>query len=407
MSFTSNVPSVSFLSTGVSIPTESDILAGVQADIDTAFGGGVNSGLSTPQGQLAQSFAAIIGDKNDQIANIVNQINPDTADGAFQDAIGRIYFLDRVSARGTVVTASCYGAVGTVIPAGSLAKDSSGYLYASESAATIGNAGVVLVSFQNQTTGAIPCAIGSLSTIFSSVIGWESITNAAAGALGSDVESRADFEFRRRNSVAINAVNSVQSIQAAILGINGVNDCYVKDNYSSSPLIFGATSYSIAAHSVCVSVSGGTASDIATAIWDKKSPGCGMSGNTTYTVEDRTNYDQNFPTYTITWLTPTNTSLYFNVQIANSADIPSDIVSQTKTAIYNAFTGADGGNRARIASTVYAGRFYAGVTAIDDSVQVLSIQLGKSSGDITHNSVSFGIDEMPTLDLSNITVTLV
>ena len=75
---TTNVPSIQFTEKGVLIPSEADVLAGRQADINSAFGGGVNPGLNTPQGQIAQSGAAIIGNKNDQIAEIANQVNPDS-----------------------------------------------------------------------------------------------------------------------------------------------------------------------------------------------------------------------------------------------------------------------------------------------------------------------------------------
>lgn len=195
---TTNVPAITFTQTGVVLPAESEILSGELADMDAAFGGGMSTSLSSPQGQLAQSLAAIVGAKNDEIANIVNQVNPDTADGRFQDAIGRIYFIDRIAASGTVVTGVCSGLVGTVIPANSIAQDSSGYQYASLASATIGPTGSVSVDFQCLTTGPIACPIGALNTIYRAITGWESVTNPASGTPGVDVESRADFEFRRR-----------------------------------------------------------------------------------------------------------------------------------------------------------------------------------------------------------------
>ena len=51
--FVTNVPSPTFGPNGVVIPSENAVLTGVQADINTALGGGVNPQLSTPQGQLA------------------------------------------------------------------------------------------------------------------------------------------------------------------------------------------------------------------------------------------------------------------------------------------------------------------------------------------------------------------
>lgn len=401
------VPQIAFTDTGVTLPTEPSILTGVQADIDTAFGGGVDPSLSSPQGQLAQSFTAIIGDKNDQIAEVVNGVNPDTASGRWQDAIGRIYFIDRIVAAGTVVNATCTGLVGTVIPAGTLAKDSNGYLYASTAAGTISADGTVSIQFQNQTAGAIACPIGNLSTIYTSIIGWESITNPDVGSLGNLVETRAEFEQRRRNTVALNAVNSTEAIYAAVLSVPNVIDAYVRENPTGSTVTFGSTSYPLVAHSICASVAGGTSQAVAEAIWNKKSQGCNYNGNTTVTVQDTSGYNLPYPTYQVTYLIPASTPVYFAVQIANNTSLPSDIVTLVQNAIISAFSGQDGGTKARIASSIYAGRYYAGVAATNENVQILSILMGTATGDRTHTALTFGLDQLPTLSASNISVTLV
>lgn len=403
---TTNVPQVQFTPEGVVLPEESEILQGVQADIDKAFGGGVNPQLSSPQGQLAQSQTAIIGNKNDQIAEISNQVDPDTASGRWQDAIGRIYFIERISASGTVVTGTCGGKVGTIILAGSIAEDTSGYLYYSLTDATIGSGGVVDVDFQCSTTGPIACPAGSLSKIFRAQIGWDSITNLTAGSPGVDVESRADFEFRRRNSVAANAVNSPQSILASVLGVQNVLDAYVKDNDKNTDITYGATSFPIAKNSVCVSIAGGDHAAVAAAIWKKKSLGCSYTGNTLFKVEDRDGYEAPYPEYDVTWLTPTASAIYYDVQISANDLLPYDVQDSIRQAIIRAFNGDDGGTRARIASTLYAGRYYAGVSAVDPNVNILSITLGFSASTLG-TSLALGIDQRPALSPENINVELV
>ena len=85
-----NVPSIVWTPEGIILPTDAEILSGIQADINQSFGGGVNPSLSTPQGQIASSDAAIIADKNSAIAYIANKVDPLYAQGRFQDAIGRI-----------------------------------------------------------------------------------------------------------------------------------------------------------------------------------------------------------------------------------------------------------------------------------------------------------------------------
>ena len=405
MTITTSVPSVVIDATGIALPAESAILSGVVADINTAFGGGVNPGLTTPQGQLAQSLTAIIGNGNDRIAEVANLVDPDKASGRWQDAIGRIYFIDRNPAAGTVVSATCTGLIGTPIPAGSLAQDISGYMYISLADATISATGGVLVDFQCLTVGPIACPPTALSRIYRQVTGWDTITNVNAGTPGVLVESRADFEFRRKMSVAGNAVNSVQSIYARVLAVTGVIDAYVIDNPKGVTVNTGATNYPVVANSVYVAVTGGAAADIAAAIWGKKSNGCNYNGTTSYSIQDM-NYSVPRPTYPVNWVTPTDTPIYFTVQIANNPALPANIVQLVQAAVLAAFNGTDGGQRARIASAIYAGRFYGGVSATNANVQILAILLGITAPGAS-TSVTMGIDQRPTLSAANITVTLV
>ncbi|CAE6857519.1 hypothetical protein R75461_07797 [Paraburkholderia nemoris] len=386
-----NVPPIRFTDQGAVLPAESAILAGVQADINAAFGGGVNPGLTTPQGQIAQSLTAIIGDANGDILEVANQVDPDVASGRWQDAIGRIYFLNRIAASGTVVTATCTGLVGAVIPAGSVAQDVNGYLYASTTAAVIPASGQVEVPFQCQTKGPVACPIGALATIYTAVQGWDRVPNATAGTPGQNVETRAQFEARRRLSVAINAVNSVQAVYAAVLSVANVLDAFVIDNPTGATVNYGATDYPLLPHSVFLSAIGGDASPIAQAIWSKKAPGCDYNGDTSWIVDD-TSYNAPQPQYTVTWVTPAPVQCCFTVTIQANDQSPASITSLIQRAILAAFNGEDGGVKARIGSTTYPGRYYAGVAATHPNVNIYSIAL------------AFGIDQYPTLDPSNVSV---
>jgi len=410
MAATTNVPPIVWVNGAPVLPQESDINAGVFADINSAFGGGLNPLASTPQGQLASSETAIIGDKNNQIAYIANQFNPLYASGQFQDALAQIYFLNRIPAAGTVVNCVCNGAVNTVIPAGATAKDSAGYIYAATSANTIDSTGSITVQFQNQTPGAIPCAPGSLTKIQSAIAGWDTVTNSSAGALGNLVESRTAFEYRRQQSVAKNAVNSNTSIQGNVLAVAGVIGAYTIDNPTNSAVTVGSTNYPLAAHATLVSVAGGSSSDIAYAIWKNKGqgspyPAAGGAGIQSFTVYD-TNYDVPYPAYTVTWLVPTSTPTYFIVNIKNISTLPANIVQLIQTAVINSFYGNDGGVKASIGQTTFAGRYYANITATNSSVEVLSVFLGTAANP-TGLQLQFGVDQLPVTSNAQITVNLV
>ena len=138
-----SVPQLQWTEAGLIAPTEAAILAGTQADIDAAFGGGLNPALETPQGQIASSEAAIIADKNNDFLDLVNQVDPQYADGRFQDAIARIYFLTRKGATSTAVTCTLTGTPSAVVPAGTFAQDTSGNTYVLLGSVTIGSGGTV------------------------------------------------------------------------------------------------------------------------------------------------------------------------------------------------------------------------------------------------------------------------
>ena len=400
---TTNVPDLVFGLTGLVLPAESAILSGVQQDIDAAFGGGVNPALETPQGQLASSMTAVIGAKNDMIAEIVNQVDPAFADGRMQDAIGRIYFIDRKPATATVVTATCVGLAGTVIIAGAMARATDGTIYLCAQAGTIPVGGSIDLLFEAQTTGPIACPAGSLSQIYKSIPGWDSITNAADGTPGRVVESRADFEYRRRNSVALNGKNSLQSIYASVFNLDNVQDVYATENFTGSPVTRGGVT--LAANSIYVAVVGGAVADIAQAIWNHKPPGSNYNGSTSYSVVDTSGYNVPYPTYNVSFTIPTAVPILFAVSITNDPNLPADIVTQIQNAIIGAFYGSDGGARARVGSTLFASRYYAPVVSLSPYVSVLSLLLGTSSATLA--SLTMNINQQPTITAANIAVTLV
>ncbi|MEX3614382.1 MAG: baseplate J/gp47 family protein [Burkholderia gladioli] len=400
---TTSVPGIQFADAGLVLPVAADVLGGVRADIDKAFGGGLNPAPETPQGQIASSLAAIIDDKNSEFAGIVNQIDPDKASGRMQDAIGRIYFIDRKPAAPTAVVATCTGLAGVVIPVGAQAKAADGNRYLCTQAGTIPLSGNIDLNFACAVTGPVACPPGTLNQIYQTIPGWDAINNANAGTVGSDVESRAAFEDRRRQSVALNAINSLQSIYASVLQVPNVLDAYATENVTDAPITTGGVT--LAPHSVYIAVVGGDAEAIAKAIWRKKSLGANYNGNTSYTVTDDAGYSFPQPSYVVKWETPGALPIKFAVQIARNPSLPSDIVAQVQRAIVGAFNGGDGGERASIGATLFASRFYGPVTKIGTMASVLSLLLGPDTPTLA--SFTVPINNTPTIDVSNIDVKLV
>lgn len=422
MTDTTNVPSPVFTPTGLVLPQEAAILAGVQQDYNAAFGGNLNPQLTSPQGQLCSSTAAMLANANTVFATFVNQVDPDTATGFMQDAIGRIYFLRRNPALPTVVNLQCVGAFGTPIPVGALAQDTSGNVYSCTQAGSIPIGGSVTLPFAAVVAGPTACPANTVTIIYQAINGWESVNNALPGVAGANVETPAAFEYRRQQSVGINAQGSLPAIYARVFSVPNVIDVFVTQN-NTAAVISGpingnpnSTAFPVGSNSIFVSVVGGAAQAIATAIWQAANIGpdyqssAGSAGATlvSETVQDTSGYQFPIPTYTVTFLDAAPTPIYFAVQIKNSTNLPANTVSLTQQAIINSFTGADGSLRARIGSLVLASKFYAPVSLIGPEVSIISILIGFTAlVDATQNSLQMGIDQAPTITAANIGVTLV
>lgn len=400
---TTNVPQPVFGPNGFIVPTDDAILTGVLADMNGAFGGNLNViNLETSQGQLATSQAAIIADADQTFLNYTQQVDPAYATGRMQDAIARIYFIERLPAQQTTVGCTCVGAAGTIIPIGSLAQDTAGNIYLALTGGTIPQGGSLTLQFANQVVGPIPCPESTLTTIYKAIPGWDSITNPDDGVLGANTESRAAFEARRAASVALNSVGSLPSIVGAVLNVSGVVDAYVTENYTGSPVtILGQT---LVANSLYVAAVGGTDAAVAQAIWTKKAPGCAYNGGTNVTVQDtNSGYNPPYPSYVVTFERPPGLQLLFAVTLVNSSQIPANATTLIQNAIINAFAGGDGGPRARIGNNLLASRFYAPVALLGSWAQIESIYLGSANNAA---AIFTGVISGTTLTVSSVTGTI-
>lgn len=453
-----NLTELQFTTSGITLPEESEILDAIIQDFQNAFDFKLKfknaNGeflLSTPQGQLVTSIAAIISDRNRLLAHYVNQVDPNYAVGRMQDGIGRIYFIERKRATNTTVVGRCYGKINTEILEGTKVKDQQGNVYKSLEDATIkdldeqSNAYVDII-FECLEKGAITCPIKTLTERYEVIQGWESITNLQDGIVGIEDESQAQFEQRRRQSVAHNSLNSADSIMSALLNLEVVDDAYVMENYTDTALEKDKDNkvklpIMLKPHSVYACVSLRTQStnkdsnsvesikcQIARAIWSKKTPGCALNGNETVVIKDDTkDINGNFlycpdtaPEYVINFDFAEPKPICIEVKIAKLKPITGDPVTLVQNNIYSIFMGKDGSRKPRIGSQILASQFYCPVQSLGEWIGILSIKVGflsdqkefladpDSSIELIHPTedvIRVAINQIPTLDPKHINVT--
>lgn len=352
----------------------------------------LNTDPETPAGQLIDGITALIVEKDNELLKMANGFNPKTATGIFQDALGEIYFIQRHIAQSTVVTCTCSGLQGTIIPAGSVIQDVNGNNYQSVAQVSIPASGSIDVIFSAQTPGEIEAAAGTVNKIITVIPGWDSVNNETAGVVGRERETQAEFEQRRYESVAKNSHGLAESVGGSVNNLDDVIACRVEQNRGDEEIQFlGVT---IPPHSIYLSVYGGTSDEIGSVIHNKLDAGCGTAGNTSVRVTDPTSGSQHTYFYTVAELE----NLYIQVTTAQDAVYDEEAVTQ---AIISNFAGADENySRAKMGDTVFASRFYQTVISAGLS-DLVKIEIGRTSGSYGQ-SASFNLNEMPVLDAENI-----
>ena len=358
----------------------------------------LNTDAGTPAGQLVDLIAGEEISVNAKMAFIAQQINPAIASGRWQEALGKLYFLERKLAEPTVVTCQLRGLSGTVIPYGAQVSTFDGETLMCTSIVTLGDDGTAEALFRSMTTGPIEIAPKAVNTIVTLVPGWDSVTNEASGATGRYEETRAEFEARRVASVAINSTGYLESIQAAVGDVQGVIDCKILENMTSQPTQeFGVD---LKPHSIGVCVYGGDDKDIARALAWKKPPGTDTNGDTEVTynagIQDRV--------YTFRIIRPTPTDVKIKVHL--DKEVSNQIVQDIQSAVYEEFlgNGPSGRDRVSLAETLFAYRFAPTIIAtIGSNSHLANVEISLG-GAAFSSQITINANIEPVLTRSNVTV---
>lgn len=402
------VPAVTFSATGPVAPQPEAVLDGVRQDWTGAFGTDLDLAHDTPQGQLIASEAAVVEQKNAEFLFLANQFDPNQAEGRWQDALARIYFLDRKEAKPTLVTCECTGLSGTVITTGALVQSDEGDLFSPVQQGTIPASGKARLQFRSVATGPVPAPAGTVNRIYKAVPGWDTVSNPEPGSLGRDVEDRLTFEERRRESVAKNGQGSVAAIYGEIANLPDVVDVKVRENTAGEARETGGVT--VPGHGIVACVAGATDEEIALAIFNKKSGGCAMGGNTEHTVRWEDPYGDTVP-YTVRFERPANLAFRFRVSLYVTNDTPADIESRIRVAMVKTFYGQNektpGLSRIRMGHAVYASRFYGAVIAAgaSDVVEIKAdVYPEPETGPDWRDFVATRVNQLPVLDETGVAV---
>ena len=397
---------------GIVSPTTSEIKEEIQTIFTNAFGTDLSLDDATPQGVLIDGLAQLKQASNSVLLYLANQFNPETSSGIFQDALANLYFIQRKQATHSIVVCRCVGVDGTIlnglpdennptrIPA--MAQSINGDIFECVTGGIIGTPvesggtttyttpGYIDLVFRSKETGPIPCGASTVNSIYQSIVGWDTVNNTSSGTVGEEQETRAAFEQRRQESLALQATGSLSAVQSAVANLSGVEDYKVWENVTgSSVVVRGVT---LSPHSIWICVNSAvSAADLAKTIYENKSAGCGTNGSQTCTYTDPTTGVN----YTYSYDYPTDVDVY--IKITTQETLPPETVLKIKQAVWDNFNGKDSDETKAITigDSVYAGRFYNAVSEFN--VDILQIQVSKTSSSGYTNVLTFDMDELPVI----------
>jgi uncharacterized phage protein gp47/JayE len=383
--------------TGVIIPDTADIKEDVQSEFKAALGNDINLSDSTPQGRLIDAITQSRMDTIRTCAAIANMLNPNLAYGSFLDAICALTGCVRRQASRSSVVAVLGGTPGTTIPAGNIAVTAAGDEFYLENSATLGVDGTAEAIFLSVQTGAIPCGVGELSQIQTTVLGWETITNNVTATLGQEVEGDTELKMRRLNTLYQGRGFSA-SVVSALANVPNLKSSIIRHNYKSQPLIIDGLT--IKPHSVYVCAYGGTDSDVAKALFNTVPVGCDYSGSTIVSVTDE--YTQQ--TYDIAFERPSVVEIDVKIYLRKDSGT-GDVQGAVKSAIQK-FVNGEVPNIDGMGIGVDLSPFEI-ASAINIEVPgvfVNQVQIAKHNGTLSTNSIEMKINEIANISDSNISV---
>jgi uncharacterized phage protein gp47/JayE len=210
--------------------TFDEILASLTAAFKSVLGDDINLDPSEPIGQLlfllsnasyelAQSFLAA------RNACIINSAQNQDLD----NLVGFLNVIRSLGVKTLVPNVSVTGTNGTVIPAGSQASDSIGAVFESTTEITIAG-GIGVADFIAVDAGANVVNIGTLTTIVTPIVGWDTVTNPEIGITGSGPETDAELRSKFFRSAQPYSLGYPGAVKSLVMRIPDTVDVAIFEN---------------------------------------------------------------------------------------------------------------------------------------------------------------------------------
>jgi uncharacterized phage protein gp47/JayE len=255
------------------------------------------------------------------------------------------------------------------------------------------------VVFVAINSGAFACPVGALSNIDSPALGWSSLSNMAAGAIGRDVETDTELRLRHASSVRATGSATVEAIRSRMLAaLPSVTSIRIYENRMSI-----TTADGIPPHAFQAVIVGGSDVDIAKQLWLTKPAGIETYGNVSNSVID-SNGDAQVVKFSRT--TPKYAWVTVAVNSTNPEEaLPVSAIANIKSAVEN-FASANLGAGDDIIIQKFFGPIYGAVAGLGSITITAAITaLPGDTPSYGSLNIAIGKTENSVFDISRVVVT--
>lgn len=370
-----------------------DIKAEFEEAYKQALDVNINLEAGTPQGQLLIMDVNNLVYAQEEAVKLANSFTVRTANGKALDIAAQDWGYYRKSGQYTVVVCQCYGAEGTVIPAGSIVSDGTNR-FRLLNTITIATGGVISGQFACEQTGAIIANSNTVTEIITPISGWDSVSNQAKGITGWDEES--DNTFRTRitaNWLNIRGKAILGAIVDNIAQLDGVISVLGRENMTDN--VINIDGIEMSPHSIYLAIIGGDSNDIGRVIMEKKTLGANTVGDTDVTYY----WSEAGVEYTYKIKRPDIVPIKLEVRYAENYYTPTNV----DIAIKNSIMEYVNQNPYMIGQTVSGYEMAKALNGFDQ-IDLLSVRVALVSDESYTDYVSFHIDQVASLEESNIEI---
>lgn len=301
---------------GLQVSTNVELVENLTTSFQNIYGSDISVDQNSPDGQMINIFAQGQTDIRELLVQLYNSFDPDNCSGRLLDercAINNVFRKGgtftiediSITVDRTVTLQGLDDDFNDVNGSGYTIQDNAGNQFILVNTQTL-TAGTHSVLFRAQQLGRVETTVGTITTPVTIVLGVISVNNPVASvSVGEDEETDAELKIRRRQSVSIGSSGYLNGLLAYVLQLDGVTDAALYENYTNQ-----TNSLGIPPHCIWLIVEGGSAADIAQAMYLKKSYGCNMKGDISYTITTASNQQ-----FIAKWDEPTTQNLWMKFTI--------------------------------------------------------------------------------------------